>query len=273
MMQRPSADPRSRPPSRSRASARPHFAPRRAPRLAPDLALALGLLGLLLPTSGARAAKLSHETLESGGAERTYVLYVPPKLDLSTPVPLLLALHGSGRDGKVAVQPWTFLARREGFLVAGPESEVSDLWAAPGDGPQFLLDVVKELEAKFDIDPRRIYLFGHSAGGHFALQMGLLEARRFAAVAVHAGAVRDGDFWLYERARRKIPILLIGGTEDRVVPILSVRRTHQQLADHGFPTELWEMERHDHWYYDLAGIINKRAWEFLQQYRLPEPQP
>lgn len=240
--------------------------------LAPTAGLLVLLLLLLAPPAQAKKNKITRETLQSGGEERSYVLFVPDDLEPGVQVPLLLVLHGSRRDGKSIASKWDRLAKKEGFIVAGPESHNSDFWAAPEDGPEFLLDVVEAIQAEHPVDPSRVYLFGHSAGGHFVIQIGLWKSTEFAAVAAHAGAMQSGNEWLYERAKRKIPIFLVSGTLDQVVPILSVRRTHQELKDGGFPTEFWEMPRHDHWYYDLAGLINERAWEFLERYRLPAPR-
>ncbi len=49
---------------------------------------------------------------------------------------------------------------------------------------------LKSLKTKYPINPRRVYLFGHSAGAIFALHMSLMESQYFAAAAVHAGALR-----------------------------------------------------------------------------------
>lgn len=228
------------------------------------------LLLLLLGAPAAWAKKnTTHETLQSGGEERSYALYVPEDLEPDARVPLLIALHGSGRDGESIVAPWVRLAKNEKILVAGPESLDNSMWASPQDGPDFLLDLIAHLKQTYPVDPRRIYLFGHSAGGIFALQMALFKSSHFAAVAAHAGAVQADMGWLYERAERKIPVYLVSGSNDTMVPIIAVRRTSQELKDAGFPVEFNEMPRHDHNYYVMAKRINEGVWEFFRQHRLP----
>jgi poly(3-hydroxybutyrate) depolymerase len=233
------------------------------------LLLLLSILMLLAPAAEAKKKNTTRETLQFEGQERTYVLYVPEDVAPDEQLPLLIALHGSGRDGESIVNPWIRLAKTERILVAGPESLDSSMWAAPEDGPDFLLHLIDHLEETYPVDPQRVYLFGHSAGAHFAIQIGLFKSDRFAAVAAHAGANQPGNEWLYEQARRKIPIYLVSGANDTVVPIISVRRTYQELKDAGFPVELHEMPRHDHNYYVMAKRINEGIWEFLQQHRLP----
>jgi predicted esterase len=114
-----------------------------------------------------------------------------------------------------------------------------------------------------------MYLFGHSAGGHHAIDIGLLESEYFAAVAVHAGALTHDEELMTATANRKIPIAMWNGTDDRVVPIGAVRRSRDYLVMKGFDVTLKEISRHTHDYYGRAGDINREAWAFLQKHRLP----
>jgi predicted esterase len=140
----------------------------------------------------------------------------------------------------------------------------------PVDGPDFLHDLISDLTSKYPIDPRRMYLFGHSAGATFALYMGLLESEYFAAVTIHAGALRHDDGPIVERAKRKIPIYIAVGTVDRFFPLAAVRATRDMLNSNGFNSQLVEMPGHDHWYYDLAPKINAAAWTFLKDHKLAD---
>jgi poly(3-hydroxybutyrate) depolymerase len=72
----------------------------------------------------------------------------------------------------------------------------------------------KSSKAKYPINPRRVYLFGHSAGASFALHMSLMESQYFAAVAIHAGALRGTTWKLIDLAKRKIPISIQVGDSD-----------------------------------------------------------
>jgi poly(3-hydroxybutyrate) depolymerase len=230
-------------------------------------AACLGLAALSAPAT----AKVAKATLASGGRDRIYYVAVPKRLDPARPVPLVILLHGSGRDGSSLAEKWAKLAEDEGFIAAGPNSSNADYWKAPEDGPRFLRDLVEHLRLRYPIDPRRIYLFGHSAGAGFALQMGLLESRYFAAVAIHAGAFNEGEEkWLLSQARRKIPFHLAAGDRDPGLPLAIVRSSRDALETAGFPVEFVEMANHDHWYYDLAPKINRAAWTFLAAHPLPE---
>src|SRR5260370_30759533 len=98
-------------------------------------------------------------------------------------------LHGSGGVGMSLVEKWKDLARKEGFIIAGPDSSDPRGWNAPKDGPAFLRDLVAELKAKYPLNSRRVELFGHSDGASFAHAMALVESKDFAPSAIHAVAL------------------------------------------------------------------------------------
>lgn len=227
------------------------------------------LLAVTRPVA-AFSPKITKEKIVSGGKNRSYYLFVPEKLAASKPAPLLILLHGSGRDGTSLVEKWKDLSEKEGVILVGPNSSGSAGWATPEDGPEFLRDLVEALKAKFPINARRVYLFGHSAGAGHALYMSLFESQYFAATAIHAGALAPQAYPYIELAQRKIPIAIWAGTVDPLVPLAAVRATRDAFNARGFNTQLSEMSGHDHWYYDLAPKINKEAWAFLQKHELTE---
>jgi poly(3-hydroxybutyrate) depolymerase len=224
---------------------------------------------LLLPLTAAAAKDdITKELITSKGRTRAYYLYVPSTIKPSSPAPLIVMLHGSGHVGMSLVEKWKDLAKKEGIIIAGPDSTDSRSWSSPQDGPDFLHDLVEELKAKYPINPRRIYLFGHSAGAIFSLQMSLLESQYFAATAVHAGALRPEEFKYIDLAQRKIPIFIQVGDVDPFFSLKVVRATRDALKAKGFSVELTELPGHDHNYYDVASKINNSAWEFLKKYEL-----
>jgi len=210
------------------------------------------------------------QSLVSNNKKRTYYLLVPA--NLNTPAPLIVLLHGSGRDGQSLTDKWKNLALKEGVIIAAPDSG-GEGWSSPRDGPDFLRDLVEELKAKHSVNPKRVYLFGHSAGAVFALLMSMVESEYFAATAVHAGAFRSAaELQTINSATRKIPLAIWVGDRDPFFPLRDVRITRDAFQAKGLPIEVTEMPRHDHWYYDLAPEINASAWAFLKKYELPNEQ-
>jgi len=235
------------------------------------LRFSLAAVLFVMASASVSAAKddITKELITSNGKTRAYYLYVPSTV--KAPAPLLVTLHGSNRNGITLVEKWKDYAKKEGIILVGPDASNARGWGSPQDGPDFLHDLVEELKTKHPINPRRVYLFGHSAGGSFSLHMALLESQYFAAAAIHAGALTDLD--LIEQATRKIPISIQIGDSDPLVPLKIVRATSDALKEAGFTVALVEIANHDHWYYDKASKFNQTAWEFLKKYELDsDPQ-
>ena len=228
--------------------------------------ITLPLLMVLSFATAFAAIKPQKQTLTSNGKERTYYTVVPE--NLTAPAPLLLLLHGSGRDGMSQINEWKAIAEKQGIILAAPDSANSQEWSMNTDGPEFLHEVVEAVRAKNSVDPQRIYLFGHSAGAVFALYMGVMESKYFAAVGVHAGAVRE-DFYDYlDLARRKIPATIWIGTKDPFFSLTQVYATQAELNKHGFNAQVVEMKGHDHDYYGVSKDLNPKIWDFLSKTRL-----
>ncbi len=232
------------------------------------------LFGFLFVFAGKGFAQgeIVKNELTSAGKKRIYYLFVPKSVNKDKPAPLLVLLHGSGRDGKILVEHWQKLAEREGIILVGPNALKSSNWSVPDDAPQFIHELVEELKTKQSIDSRRVYLFGHSAGASGALIFSLFESEYFAATAVSAGAVRSENYGLFDYAERKIPFALFVGTKDPFFPLDIVRQTRDAFVERKFTFELTEIPNLNHDYYSKSSEINEMAWKFLAKYRLDNEQ-
>lgn len=212
--------------------------------------------------------QIAKELITIEGKKRAYYLFAPEKLSASQPLPLIVLLHGSGRNGLSLVEKWKNLAKKENVIIVGPDALDSRSWRIPEDGPDALRELIETLKAKYPVNERRVYLFGHSAGAGQSLYLSLLESQYFAATAVHAGALDPQAYPFIERAKRKIPIAIFVGTNDNFFPLSIVRETRDAFNSRGFSLELTEIKNHTHWYYDRAPEINRNAWEFLNKHEL-----
>ena len=212
-------------------------------------------------------SKITKQTIEFGGKKRVYYLYVPE--NVASKAPLIVTLHGSSRDGLSLVEKWKDIADQEGFILAGPNAMNSEKWSSTDDSADFLREIIEQLKGRYSIDPKRVFLFGHSAGAVYALNLSMIESEYFAATAVHAGSWRSNEELSYvQLAKRKTPIAIFVGDADKYFPIDSVRKTEELLKSNQFPVQVTVMKGHDHWYYDLAPDINRNAWAFLKQHSL-----
>jgi poly(3-hydroxybutyrate) depolymerase len=213
------------------------------------------------------------EALEIAGTKHDYFVFAP-NTAANTPVPLIVLLHGSGRDGRSLLDPWRKLAEREGVVLLAPNAIDPDAWQTVLDGPEALISIIENVKKQYTVDSSRVYLFGHSGGAVFALLMVMWEPSYFAAISIHAGAFPPWSESEAEHtaraAKRKTPIQIQAGTEDPLFPPQAVRGTRDLLASAGFPVDLREIAHHDHNYYVMSGRINEQAWNFLSTKRLLE---
>jgi poly(3-hydroxybutyrate) depolymerase len=233
-------------------------------------ALFLGLL-FLIGSSGTPAfagRKVQRESLTARGARRTYYLSVPDGASRETPAPLLLLFNGEGRNGTSLIDQWQDLAAKNGIILVAPDSSDSAQWDPRADPPNFVREIVEAVKTKYSVDPRRVYLFGNSAGGVYALYLSLTEPDYFAAAAVHGGALTEQDDHEMPVATRKIPLAIWIGTNDRHFSLTQARATRDALQAHGFPVQLNEMPGENHNYYVHSGEVNKAAWDFLSEHEL-----
>lgn len=228
--------------------------------------LAVGQTALANSLTSSKS-QITKQTIEFGGKKRAYYLYVPEKV--APKPPLILTLHGSGRDGSSLVEKWKDIADKEGFILAGPNSMNPARWSSTDDSEDFLRELVQQLISQYSIDPTKVFLFGHSAGAVYALNLSMSQSEYFAATAIHAGSWRSSEeLNIVRLAKRKTPIAIFVGDVDQYFPLDSVKKTEELLKSNQFPIEVTVMKGHDHWYYDLAKDINRNAWAFLKQHSL-----
>ncbi|MGC1647558.1 MAG: PHB depolymerase family esterase [Candidatus Sulfotelmatobacter sp.] len=226
--------------------------------------LALTFCGFLLA-----APALAKDKMKTGfkfeGKWRTYYFFAPDK---EGPLPLVVLLHGSGRNGAVMADAWKGLALKEQFIIAAPDSYDSAAWQSDKDSPSFIRAMVEQVDTQHPVDASRIYLFGHSGGAVYALMLALVESEYFAATAVHAGALSPENYNLFARAKRRMPIAIWVGDRDSFFPVNLVTATKKEFESHGFHVELSILPNQTHSY--VAADVNGKAWEFFQKTAIGE---
>lgn len=172
------------------------------------------------------------------GRTRTYRLYVPSSVTpQSAPVPLLIALHGGGGSGEQFEQVTGYdgLAESNRFIVAYPDGTTSDqagtaapplrTWNAGAccgiaqrmdvDDVGYVRLLIAHLAEQHPIDPKRVFVTGHSNGGMLAYRLACQLADVVAAVGVQSATLEFSGC----RPSRPVSLLHIHGSADENVPI------------------------------------------------------
>jgi predicted esterase len=182
--------------------------------------------------------------------------------------PAIVLLHGAGGNGQASIAEWRDLASEQGVLLVAPTLLYGPKFEPVI--PTLLRAILAEVRSAWKPDPRRVYIFGHSAGGVLTFDTAMLDGDCFAAAAVHAAVIYPNYDWILGRARRRIPIAYYIGDRDQFFPLAAARRTRDLLAAAGFPLHYLEMPGHDHDYRAVAPQVNRDAWAFLSQQILPD---
>jgi len=137
-----------------------------------------------------------------GTEERPARLLVPPAHDGTTPLPLLVLLHGYGasavlQDGyfgttRVARELGVYLVLPDGTVDAGGRrfwnaGACCDFGGVDVDDVGYLTGLLDEVEALVPVDTDRVYFLGHSNGGFMSYRMACELSDRITAVAALAG--------------------------------------------------------------------------------------
>jgi poly(3-hydroxybutyrate) depolymerase len=199
------------------------------------------------------------------GRTRTYALFVPSSH--STELRAVLVLHhGTGGSGAEMVQAWRSLAEEEGFILVAPDGKGKFGWSVPDDGPGLQQQIVESLQAEYRVDPRRVYLFGFSAGGDFVFYAALQQSTYFAAACIHEASLRPRQFAMLDLAERKIPIFYSVGVEDPIYPPAEARATRRAFEQRKWPLKTIEyLTGHSY----SPEDVNPVCWNYLKKQSLP----
>jgi polyhydroxybutyrate depolymerase len=198
--------------------------------------LILALLSALL-AGASSPAFAGYESLTVDGTVRSYRIDQPNQL----PAPLVIILHPNTQtpDDMVRRTSWPAVAKREQFIAIYPEGQ-NRAWADfrngsgrigpdPPEGTDdvgFLTALIGKLTASGAADPHRIYVTGISNGGAMAMTMVCARAELFAAAASAVFNLNDA-FAANCRPSRPVPLLLMNGTDDPLIPYEGGKGTHR----------------------------------------------
>ncbi|MDI6840060.1 MAG: prolyl oligopeptidase family serine peptidase [bacterium] len=204
-----------------------------------------------------------------------YFAILPPlNFDKDRKYALILTLHGAGVEAHGQVDAYT--PKDWAFIVA-PTNRRPFGFDWHDWGRLDALEVLNEVKARFPIDENRVYLTGHSMGGHGAWHIGTVQPDLFSAIAPSAGwsylqlyvpwtlqkselfshpsqlaprdmVIREDVVPVFLENALNLPIFVLQGGADNNVPPVQARILVSYLKEIGYPVHYMEVPGKGHWW-------------------------
>ena len=240
----------------------------------------------IAPAAVARETGFLDRTVTVEGKSYAFQVYVPRNYRPRPAAPIILALHGAGERGSDGLlQTEVGLAgairrhpERWPAVVVFPQAPPELLWQ---DLPaRVAMAALAQAEREFRTDPNRVYLMGLSMGGNGTWYLAYHNPDRFAAIVPVCGFVGafrtvtpvapgpDPYAGVAQRIAR-LPVWIIHGDADSVVPVTESRRMAEALRAAGAQVTYKELPgvNHNSWDPGFADAALP-TWLFQQRRRV-----
>jgi polyhydroxybutyrate depolymerase len=188
-----------------------------------------------------------------GPDERPAEVAYPSDYDPDTTYPLLMVLHGAGVDGRTQAAYFGLfpLVDAKQFVMifpngSSPDPDFGYRWNGagcctspddPADDVGYLSDLIEEAQRVYNVDPKRVYLMGHSNGGFMSFRMGCEAASMFTAMMSLAGGT-----WVDPAdcvpGTPPVSVLVVHGTADD-----TILYDGSNVGEFGYPGAIETTER------------------------------
>lgn len=202
------------------------------------------------------------------------VVSVPRGYRRGTPIPLLVAMHGTGGAGAHMVGMWQGLCEAHGVLLVCPtEPGPNEGFAATELERDAVFAALRWARRHYDVDEDAVFLTGFSRGGHLTWDLGLRYPDRWAALAPMVGGprfelARGAANMRYLENVLHVPLFDLQGARDQAGLVWSVREAFRRLGELRAPrAKLFEFP-------ELGHSVDMEAvdWaEFFALRRSPTP--
>ena len=193
---------------------------------------------------GAAPTIMCNQTAVNLAEEGGYVLVAPMGYSTTgwfgSPV-INMGGRGRGRGAAPGAGPGAGAAPPAGAPAAPPVAAAAPAPAGPSDeqiakwSEQDVMNVLDMMRKEFTVDPKRIYLTGHSMGGAGTLFLGAKHANLWAAIAPVAPAsfrMNDNRAEILGKIKAGgVPVLLLTGDADEVVAPANTRMWAETLKE------------------------------------------
>lgn len=233
------------------------------------VALGVAMAGVQFGVPWSMGAGDRNHVFDGADGSLRYQVHLPPQHDGLTKLPVVMAIHGCGMTGfgwnsMKSTSQLNSIADREGFIVVYPTQRMFrnavNCWNSDDPReqhryqgePAVLAGVATQVLSEYNADPAAVHVVGASSGAGTAVILGATFPDVFASVTSVAGGeyglnqvdpddpnatppahtARQAWAEMGNRARR-VPLLVIQGVDDEVVPpLVATRLVAQWIAVH-----------------------------------------
>jgi phospholipase/carboxylesterase len=186
-----------------------------------------------------------------------YVINVPSGRPDSDEMPLVVVMHGRGADSNDLADIAPMLDSGDGLRFLFPNAPKPwdagggmtfgftwfDGWPPVGDSfgqsaAQLFAFLAAALK-RYPTPDGKVVISGFSQGALMALHIGFNTDLKIAGVVAMSGALfeaQQGDL----SSRKELPVLIVHGIADDVIPVNAARRARRVLEEHGVNPEYHE---------------------------------
>jgi len=200
-------------------------------------------------------------------------LEIVPSGQPAAGLPLVLVLHGRGADSNDLADLAPYLADGASYRFVFPDAphpfepmpgyRIGYSWfhGWPAEPESFrqsrrlLMEFIGQLFERYEATAAKTVMSGFSQGGMMSLDLGFRLEEPPAGIVVMSGAINEHDLPPL-RDRPNLPVLLVHGTEDEMIPVLAAHRTRRILEEHGIHPEYHEFPI-GHWVSEEELIVVK----------------
>lgn len=173
--------------------------------------------------------KIKTVSVESGGRQRTYLLYVPPGDASNHPLPLVLVFHGAGDTASHTVDETdlaTIAEQSHNMIVVFPQGYDNTWNEGTGSTPAaqagindvaFVATILRRVEGNYAVDRRRVIATGFSNGALLTEDLGCALSRKLTMIAPVEGQLPQA---ISAKCKPSVPVSVfeVHGTADSAIP-------------------------------------------------------
>ena len=183
----------------------------------------------------------------------SYELRVPEGAADSDPLPLVFVLHGRGADAQDLADLAPMIGHKYRYVFPNAPAPFEpapgfqfgytwfDGWPAEPESIRksraLILKFIDEVLERYPTPPGKVILSGFSQGGLMSLDVGFRIPEKLAGIVVMSGALYEQDPPPFSG---DLPVLIVHGNADDMIPVLAARRTRRVLESHGVEPEYHE---------------------------------